>query len=167
VTLVLSRVDDRLVHGQVVEGWLRVVQAERVVVVCDQAAQDALQKGMMRLALPEEVALDVMPLETALRELSRFVVNKERVLLLLPGVKELRVLVEGGVALQDVNLGGVHDGPGRRSVAPNLFLSEADRKDLAVVLARKVIIETRALPSDPIVPLDDWWSAPSTSPEGA
>lgn len=163
MTLALVRVDDRLVHGQVVEGWLRVIQADRVVVVCDRAAADPLQKGMMRLALPDEVMLDVWPVTEALREWPRLVDRSERVLVLLPGIKELRTLVEGGAVPPGVNLGGVHDGPGRRPVTANLFLSDEDRSHLAVVLDRRVAVETRALPGDAVLPMEAWWAPPPPS----
>jgi PTS system mannose-specific IIB component len=95
MNLVLVRIDDRLIHGQVVGGWLPVIQAERIVVASDRAAADSLQTGLMRLAVPDHVAVDVLPVARAAVALKDDLWTKERVLLLLPGVEELaRSLVQ-------------------------------------------------------------------------
>jgi mannose/fructose/N-acetylgalactosamine-specific phosphotransferase system component IIB len=65
MSLVLVRIDDRLIHGQVVGGWLPVIQAERIVVVSDRAAGDSLQTGLMRMAVPDGVTVDVFSVNQA------------------------------------------------------------------------------------------------------
>ena len=78
MSLVLVRVDDRLIHGQVVGGWLPVVQAERIVVVSDLAAADPLQTGMMRLAVPEGVSVDVLSVDAAAVQLKNCLLYTSR-----------------------------------------------------------------------------------------
>ncbi len=146
--VVLARVDDRLIHGQVVEGWLRVIQADRIVVASDEAAADPLQVGLMRLAVPVEVRVEVEKVQTVAEALKSDLWKDERVLLLLPGVAEARRLVENGARLESLNLGGLHDAPGRRPLTPFLALSQKDREDIRFLLDRNVFIETRALPTD-------------------
>jgi mannose PTS system EIIA component len=148
MALVLVRIDDRLIHGQVVEGWLRVVQADRIVVVSDEAAADPLQITLMGLAVPSEVRVDVLAVDPAAQALKAERWAKDRVLLLLPGLREARRLAEAGVAFESINLGGLHDAPGRKFVTPALALSPQDRKDVEDLLARGIFIETRALPND-------------------
>ena len=63
--ITLVRIDDRLVHGQVVEGWLPFLRAQRVLVVSDAAASDETQVMLMQLALPDEVELTVLPVAEA------------------------------------------------------------------------------------------------------
>ncbi|MBL0349981.1 MAG: PTS sugar transporter subunit IIB [Elusimicrobia bacterium] len=153
MTLALVRVDDRLVHGQVIEGWLPVIQAERLVVASDAASADPWQADFIRLAIPDGVRLDVVPVAAAAALLRDAAREKPRVLVLTAGVGDLRRLVEAGAPVDTVNLGGVHDGPGRTSVAPHLFLTEGDKDDLRALEARGVRIESRALPTDASV---DW-----------
>jgi mannose/fructose/N-acetylgalactosamine-specific phosphotransferase system component IIB len=94
--LVLARIDDRLIHGQVVEGWLRVIQAQRIVVANDRAAADPLQGGLMRLAVPDEVALDVLTVDAATARLKDNPWGNERVMVLFGSVADLARAVEAG-----------------------------------------------------------------------
>lgn len=148
MTLALVRVDDRLVHGQVIEGWLPVVQAARLVVASDPAAADPWQAGMIQLAIPDGVRLDVVSVDAAAALLRDAARERSRVMVLIAGIGDLRRLIEAGAPVEAVNLGGVHDGPGRSAVTPHLFLTDADKNDLRALAARGVRIEARALPTD-------------------
>lgn len=148
MALVLVRIDDRLIHGQVVEGWLRVVQADRIVVASDAASADPLQVTLMGLAVPREVRVTVLSVADAAAALLSDQWTKDRILLLLPSPHEARRLAEAGVSFDSVNLGGLHDAPGRTFITPSLALSEQDRSDLHALLDRKIFIETRILPND-------------------
>jgi len=146
--LVLVRIDDRLIHGQVVEGWLPTLDADRIVVASDPAAGDPIQTSLMGLALPPEVSLTVLKVEETARALAAGQWAKESVILLLPGLNEARRLVEAGAALPAINLGGLHDAPGRRFITPSIALSDQDQKDLQAILDRKIEVDSRALPTD-------------------
>ncbi len=148
MALALVRVDDRLVHGQVVEGWLRVVQAGIIVVACDEAAGDDFQACLMRLAVPADVQVKVLKLAETAEIFKRGDWAKERVLLLVSGVQEVCRLVDLGVGIESVNVGGLHDCPGRKMITPSLFLGKEDEKALRVLLCKKITVETRALPND-------------------
>src|SRR5439155_7785564 len=82
--LCLVRIDDRLVHGQVVAGWLPHVRAELVLVACDAAADDEIQGTLMRLALPDAVALEVLTLAAAARHPARGADFLKKTMLLAP-----------------------------------------------------------------------------------
>jgi mannose/fructose/N-acetylgalactosamine-specific phosphotransferase system component IIB len=154
--IALVRIDDRLIHGQVVEGWLRVIQAGRIVVVSDQAAGDAFQASLMRLAVPPEVELTVFSVHDAAEALARPPWKDERVMVLMPGLKEARQLAEAGWTPESINLGGLHDAPGRMSRTPSLFLDDRDIQDIRFLLSRKIPIETRVLPGDEKKPIEDY-----------
>ncbi len=142
------RIDDRLVHGQVVEGWIPYLKAERVVVVCDQAAQDPTQQALMRLALPDSVELDVL----AISEVAQFLRSERcadsRILVLVPSPKEALALVKEGLGLQSINVGGLHYSAGRIQLGKVIFLSEEDRRTLKEIAEKGVLLEGRAVPSD-------------------
>jgi mannose/fructose/N-acetylgalactosamine-specific phosphotransferase system component IIB len=153
--LALVRIDDRLIHGQVVGGWLPVVQAERIVVASDRAAADPLQAGLMRLAVPDHVDVDILPLDQVSAQLKSGAWGKERVMLLLSGVHELDRLMTLGASIQNVNLGGLHDAPGRRMVVPHLALTREEKEVLARLISEGVSFETRPLPGDAPVPVEE------------
>jgi len=153
--IVLSRVDDRLIHGQVVEGWLPVIQAERIVVVSDRSAQDSFQKSLMRLAVPDGIAVDVLTVTEAVVSLPKVAGSSERVLVLLAGVDELFRLSQAGFDLKRVNLGGLHDAPGRVMVLPHIALSPEERGWLTVLIKKGLVVDTKALPRDSLEPLPE------------
>jgi mannose/fructose/N-acetylgalactosamine-specific phosphotransferase system component IIB len=165
MSLVLVRVDDRLIHGQVVGGWLPVIQAERIVVVSDRAAADPLQTGLMRIAVPDDVEVDVLSVDAASARLIAGEWGEERVMLLLPGVQELNWLVDLGAPIRQVNLGGVHDAPGRVMVAPHLAFTTDEKNILNRLFSKGILFETRPLPGDVPVPLHELVPGLGRSPD--
>jgi mannose/fructose/N-acetylgalactosamine-specific phosphotransferase system component IIB len=155
MSLVLVRMDDRLIHGQVVGGWLPVIQAERIVVVSDRAAADPLQTGLMRMAVPDGVAVDVLTVDEAAASSKRGL-GEERVLLLASGRSRTGWLVDLGVPICPGEFGRRHDAPGRAMVAPHLAFT-TDEKNIVkpAVFQRESGFETRPLPGDVPVPLQE------------
>jgi mannose/fructose/N-acetylgalactosamine-specific phosphotransferase system component IIB len=151
--LSLVRIDDRLVHGQVVEGWIPHLRAELVLVVCDTAAADELQVSLMRLALPDNVDLEALPVREAARHPAFGGAYPKRVLVLAPGPLEILRLLEAGVPLKTVNVGGLHYTAGKVQLGKAIFLSEEDRKALRQILKRGVNLEGRAVPTEPALDL--------------
>jgi len=148
MAIALVRIDDRLIHGQVVEGWLPVLRASRVLVVSDAAASDQMQRQLMRLALPEEVGLDVLPVEAACAAVRSAAAAPEKVLILAPGPAEILALLEAGLKLESVNVGGLHHQAGHVRIGRAIFLSEADQKALLAIVEKGVRLEGRAVPSE-------------------
>lgn len=150
MNVVLVRIDDRLVHGQVVLGWIPFVRAELVLVVSETAARDETLVALMSMALPEGVDLRVVGVQEALSLLSESATTRDqrRVLVLAPGPQEVLRLVEGGVAISDVNVGGLHYTAGRVQLGKAIFLSEEDKAALRGINEQGVRLEGRALPND-------------------
>jgi mannose/fructose/N-acetylgalactosamine-specific phosphotransferase system component IIB len=145
----LLRVDDRLVHGQVVEGWLPSLKADLVVVVSDAAAADEVQSALMKMALPASVGLLVLSVADAPAALASPRAASRRTLVLVPSPGEALALLKGGVAVDRVNVGGLHFTVGKVQLGRALFLDEKDKAALRDIAARGVRLEGRPLPSDP------------------
>jgi len=145
----LLRVDDRLVHGQVVEGWVPYLNADLVVVVSDAAAADAVQAALMKMALPPSVGLLVLKLADALEALSAPAAAQRKILVLVPGPAEALALLQKGLVVDHVNVGGLHFTVGKVQLGRALFLDEKDKAALRAIAARGVRLEGRPLPSDP------------------
>ena len=148
MTLSLVRIDDRLIHGQVVEGWLPALSACRVLVVSDQAAVDATQAALMQMALPESVGLEICSVKDAPEAVRRAAAGPEPVLVLAPGPAEVLALLRAGVRLEAVNVGGLHYAAGRVQLGKAIFLGEEDLRDLKAIADQGVRLEGRAVPSD-------------------
>jgi len=149
------RIDDRLIHGQVVEGWVPHLRASRILVVSDEAARDPVQKALMRLAVPEGMALEIEELSAACAragELGRGEANGP-VLVLTPSPKEALRLLEAGLEVRRVNVGGLHHSVGKVQLGRALFLAEEDREALKAIAARGVELDARAVPSERGLPI--------------
>lgn len=144
----LLRVDDRLIHGQVVEGWVPFLKVDLVIVVSDLAASDEIQTALMKMALPPTVGLLVLPVAKAAEVLNSSQVSARKALVLVPGPTEALALIEKGVAIDRINVGGLHYTVGKVQLGRALFLDEKDRLALCALAAKGVRLEGRALPTD-------------------
>jgi mannose/fructose/N-acetylgalactosamine-specific phosphotransferase system component IIB len=158
--LTLVRIDDRLVHGQVVEGWIPHLRAELVLVVSDAAAADELQVSLMRLALPEHVLLEAMGIKDAARHPALRQDFPQRVLVLAPGPLEILNLLEAGASFSTVNVGGLHYTAGKVQLGKAIFLSEYDKEALRQISRRGVRLEGRALPNERETDLTEMLDSP-------
>jgi len=125
--LVLVRIDDRLIHGQVVEGWVPFLKVDIVIVVSDAAAADEIQTALMKMALPPSVGLLVLPVGEAAASLKSPHLAQRSALVLVPGPAEALALVEKGLKVDLVNVGGLHYTVGKVQLRRALFLDEKDR----------------------------------------
>lgn len=146
--LSLVRIDDRLIHGQVVEGWIPHLRAELVIVVSDAAAADPVQAALMKLALPEEVDLEILGIAAAADHAVFRGTEKRRALVLAPGPLELLGLLDRGAKFALANVGGLHYTAGKVQLGKAIFLSDLDRDALKAIAERGVKLEGRALPND-------------------
>jgi len=128
VRIVLVRVDDRLIHGQVVLGWVRMVGATRIVVADDAVAKDEMQKTLMRFAAPPGVETTIIPVDEAGAALAHDGFPGDTVMLLVRGPQELVRLMAAGVPLTEVNVGNVRAAAGRERLTKEVA---ADRDDLS------------------------------------
>jgi mannose/fructose/N-acetylgalactosamine-specific phosphotransferase system component IIB len=140
------RIDNRLIHGQVVEAWLPGLKVARVVVADDEAAHSPLMKVAMGLAVPPELEVDILPLLDT--PFAPYAADKVKTLLLL---RDIQALVEArrlGLPQTRVNLGNVHHGPMRKAVSTSVFLNAEEMEQLKRLHADGWDIEARGVPSE-------------------
>lgn len=142
----LVRVDNRLIHGQVVEAWLPRLRAERVVVADDEADQSPLVRAAMGLAVPAHVEVLIEPLRDV--RYGDLAADDRRTLVLLRDVDAALTAKERGLKLTQLNLGNVHFSPGRRKVSPSVFLSQEELDRLKMLVDEGVEVEARGVPTD-------------------
>jgi PTS system mannose-specific IIB component len=151
--ITLVRVDNRLIHGQVVEAWLPHLKVSRIVVADDEAASSPLIRAAMALAVQSAIEVLIQPLaQVDFAALSR---DGVRTLVLLRDVAAVPFARAHGLALEHLNLGNVHFGTVRRQVSPSVFLAEAELQALQGLAREGVRVEARAVPSEKPVELLD------------
>lgn len=153
MSILLVRLDERLIHGQVVLGWGTQLRPERFVVVDDELARSDWEQELYRLGAGDTEVL-FCTVGEARERLPEWRGAPVRSILLARDVATLRGLAAGG-RLQGVpvNLGGLHHGPGRREVLAYLHLSKDDEAGLKALEDEGALIWAQDLPDAPKVPL--------------
>lgn len=152
----LVRIDNRLLHGQVLETWIPKLGVQEVLVADDEAARSPLARAAMTLCVPSELCVRVEPL--ALTDFAALAASKQRVLVLLRDVPALVEAVHRGLSpvhAPKINLGNVHYSAGRKPVSPSVFLTADELGDLTRLAASGFDLEARAIPSDAPAGLDE------------
>lgn len=147
--IALVRVDNRLLHGQIMEAWVPRLHVRRVVVADDDAAASPLAQAAMTLALPAGLPAQVVRVASV--DWAALAATPEAVLVLFREVEGLSQAVNGGLTpalAPRVNLGNVHYAPGRRALTPSVFLSAPELAEVERLAAAGFEVEARAVPSD-------------------
>jgi N-acetylgalactosamine PTS system EIIB component len=147
--IALVRVDNRLLHGQVLETWIPGLAADEVVVADDDAASSPLARAAMTLCLPVQLQARIDKLAAV--DFAALAASPRRVLLLVRDVAGLTAAAGRGLtpaAAPVLNLGNVHFGTGRKPVSPSLFLTAEELRQLEQLAALGFSIEARAIPSE-------------------
>lgn len=145
----LVRVDNRLIHGQVVEAWLPHLKVQRVAVADDEAAQNALIRAAMGLAVQPSVEVLIQRVgEVNYDRLSK---DDIKTLVLVRDVKDAMFARDRGLALTRLNLGNVHFATGRTQVSPSVFLSPEELVQLTALHDAGIEVDARGTPNDRIV----------------
>ncbi len=146
--ILLCRVDDRLIHGQVVVGWGARLGLDYIAVIDDELAASEWEQDLYRAGLSEEIEARFPSVEEAIELIPQWAGNSEQGFILSRDIATMRRLAESD-ALTDieVNLGGLHAAPGRRRVLPYLFLSDDDRTELVKLQRANVHVSAQDVPS--------------------
>jgi D-glucosaminate PTS system EIIB component len=147
MSIVLFRVDERLIHGQVVVGWGTHLRPHRFIVVDDALADSAWEQELYTLGLPTEVESSFESIDDARAHLQEWRDSPERIILLTRDIHTMRMLAEGGLLRGDeVNIGGIHHADGREPVLPYVFLSAAESRELSQLTEEGALVSARDLP---------------------
>ncbi len=154
--IVLCRIDDRLIHGQVVLGWGRPLGIERIVLVNDDVAASPWEQDLYRMAVPPEITLEFASTAGAAAELGTWRTSLSRTLLLTGDIVTMQALhTADGAALREINVGGIHHRPGRRQRLPYVYLSDEERTGLVALEASGARVSAQDVPTAAAVPLRD------------
>ncbi len=150
--LVMVRIDDRLIHGQVVIGWGSILKPDRILLCSDEVATVEWQRTIYMSAVPDSVKASVMTTAETVDALKNGLFDDERILLLVDSPKSVVQLVDQGIPIDKVNVGGMHFKPGKNQLCPFIFVDESDIHSFRELHRRGVQIEGRDVPTR--TPLD-------------
>lgn len=131
--IVLTRIDDRLIHGQVMTSWLNYTGANKIMVIDDQVAEDLFMKNILKSAVPGNIGLGVFSVEKAIARLKKGF-EGDKVIILVKFPKTILRLIEGGIVFNEINIGGMGASMGRSKFYKNIAASEEEKEILKKII---------------------------------
>lgn len=152
------RIDDRLVHGQVVVGWGQPLALGFIVLVDDQVASSEWEQELYRMGVPPEMNVTFESVAGAISRLDVYRRRPEPGLLLTGSTATMRALVESTTGITRVNVGGLHHRAGRSPHLRYVFLDAAEEADLRAMGERGVEVTAQDVPGAVPVSLNEMLS---------
>lgn len=147
--VVLLRIDDRLIHGQVALAWTPALGADCILVANDAAAHDALQRSMLKLACPQGVKLVVKTIDDAIAALASGVTDRYRLFIVTGSIEDAHRIVSRCPDISTVNIGGCRESARAiRRLSAAAPVTERDMDLIRDLIARGVEVEVRQVPGD-------------------
>lgn len=153
--MIWFRIDNRLVHGQVIEAWLPYTKASVMVIANDEVAEQELRQHIILIAVPSRVRtefLHVADLPEFIKQQSSL---KNNVLVLLANCQDAKRAYDLGVPINCCNVGNLHYANGKRQICSHVALSGDDEGCLRYFEDNKVSLDFRCIPADE-PELEDW-----------
>jgi PTS system mannose-specific IIB component/fructoselysine and glucoselysine-specific PTS system IIB component len=155
VTLSLVRLDDRLIHGQVVVGWGHAIHAEVILLIDDEVSASEWEQELYRMGVPDDVEVEFSSTASAPAALARWAESPKRTIVLLADVDSLIKVCRPPGPVQVVNLGGLHERNGRTRRSRYIYLTEAEAEKLKALRDAGVEVTAQDVPTAREVPLED------------
>ena len=147
MSIVLYRVDERLIHGQVVVGWGSALHPDEIVVVDDELAESSWEQELYSMGLPSELTTTFEHVSEARDHLGSWRSSQKRIIVLTRDVGTMRRLADQGVMTgEEVIIGGIHYANGREPILPYVYLSETEMADMDALAQAGVQVSARDLP---------------------
>jgi fructoselysine and glucoselysine-specific PTS system IIB component len=146
--LKLVRVDHRLLHGQVVFKWSKMLDIDCILIADDQVAKDDLRMSALRLAKPEACKLVIKSVDDSVKALNSQVTDKYKLLVITETIEDAYRLAKQVPQIKYINLGGTRMMEGRRQISKAIFVSEKDIEMLKELNSSGVQTRIQMVPDD-------------------
>ncbi len=146
--IILTRIDNRLVHGQVATQWCGSIGANLILVANNDVAGNKMRQGLMDMAAPGYAAMRYWTLEKTISTIHK-AADRQLIFIVCETPQDVLTLVEGGVPIKKVNIGNMHMSEGKRQVAGSVAVDDADVAAFAKLRELGVELEIRRVPSEP------------------
>lgn len=148
MSIVLARIDNRLIHGQVLEAWVPYLQADCIVVANDEVADVPFRKMLMEAAVPSGIDVLIVNIKDVTQVFSEATHQSRRTLLLFANSCDALNAHKMGLTFNELNLGNMHAGTGKVRYSCTIALDPDDVENLSSLEQEGVRIVSRCIPSD-------------------
>ena len=147
MSIVLARIDDRFIHGQVTVGWSQKLRLDSIVLANDDIAADAWRSRVYAQSVPPEIEVAVLALAAAAARLQgQTDRSRPRTLLLTGSPVDTRELVVRGVPLLEINVGGMHYSAGKQELLPYVYVDRGDIEAFRALIADGCSLRAQQVP---------------------
>jgi mannose/fructose/N-acetylgalactosamine-specific phosphotransferase system component IIB len=155
VGIELFRVDDRLIHGQVVVGWGQPMNLGFIALVDDEVAASDWEQELYRMGVPPEMDVYFASVQQAASRLEAWRRDQRPGILLTGDIDTMRRLVELSNGIRAINLGGIHHRAGRLERLRYIYLTPEEEQTLRSLEVRGIAVSAQDVPSARPLPLSD------------
>ncbi|WP_265669290.1 mannose/fructose/sorbose PTS transporter subunit IIB [Klebsiella grimontii] len=155
MNITLARIDDRLIHGQVTTVWSKVANAQRIIICNDDVYNDDVRRTLLRQAAPPGMKVNVVNLEKAVAVYHNPQYQDETVFYLFTNPQDVLTMVQQGVKIATLNIGGMAWRPGKKQLTKAVSLDEADINAFQQLDKLGIKLDLRVVASDPSVNILD------------
>ncbi|EDV9433798.1 PTS N-acetylgalactosamine transporter subunit IIB [Salmonella enterica subsp. enterica] len=146
--ILLTRIDNRLVHGQIGVTWTSTIGANLLVVVDDDVAQDEIQQKLMGItAETYGFGIRFFSIEKTINVIGKAAPH-QKIFLICRTPQTVRKLIDGGIMLHDVNVGNMHFSEGKKQISSKVYVNDEDLRDLQFIKKKGVNIFIQDVPGD-------------------
>lgn len=145
--IVLTRIDNRLIHGQVATQWTNVIGANLILVANDEVASDKMRQSLMDMAAPNGVATRYFTIQKTI-DIIHKAAERQKIFIICETPADVAKLVDGGVPIKKVNVGNMHMAEGKRQVAQVVAVDDADVAAFKHLVEKGVEIEICKVPNE-------------------
>ena len=156
MSLALYRIDDRLIHGQVVVGWGQPLHCTFIVLVDDEVRASDWEQDLYRMGVPPDMEVIFASVEEAARQMASWQTDPRVGILLVGDVNTAVSLVEHAPQVRTINVGGVHHRAGRTERLRFVYLTDDEAAKLRQLAARGVAVTAQDVPTAPAIPVGDF-----------
>ena len=146
--ILIARIDDRLIHGQVVTSWVKVYPITEILIIANDLAKNLLMQRIYQSVAPVGIDVKVLDNLTAVEYLNETSKKNENLLVLVKTPDVFEYLVERGIFLKKIVLGGMGLIPGREVLIKNVSANESEREGLKRLIENGIKVVYQMVPSD-------------------
>lgn len=146
--IVTMRIDDRLLHGQVVYSWKAALSYHAVVIASDEVSRDETRKTALKMSCPEGVRLAIRSIEEAAKLLKNPKLDQMKVFVICQNPKDAYDLLQLIDERPIINVGGMQNADGKAQLSPAVYVSQEDIEYLDHIQESGITIEVRQVPTD-------------------
>ncbi|WP_346679769.1 PTS sugar transporter subunit IIB [Enorma massiliensis] len=144
----MTRVDHRLLHGQVAFTWIRQVGADCILIANDAVAKDELRMSVLRMAKPQGVKLVMKSVDDSIKALTSGVTDKYNLFIITESIEDAWHLCKAVPAIRELNIGGVRVEDGKRQISEAVFVSDEECARIRELDAAGVHVFVQMTPSE-------------------